>query len=292
MAALRWGNPRGCAAAARHTRPTSREKGSSAARPRRPGALRDVPLLLLLLLPQPGVPTAAGRHPPPPTRTAPVSTAFSPRPYQPGAAAPSLQHSGRLSSPALPTRRAGQREPQQPPVPFLSPSASLSRISLPAVPHTSRSPRRGRSPRGPPLPAARSRAAPRSYLRRPKERSGRERGGSRRPRATARGEPGRAAPPSCAWPLRCAGRRRSVRLSGAAASGEAPGGRGDGQRLSPPCRGAGPGGAQPPRQGWGSPQRGEAGDAPGSAAAAGGARRCPPAQERDPPRPEAGERAC
>lgn len=90
----------------------------------------------------------------------------------------------------------------------------------------------------------------------------------------------RTAPPSCAGPLRCGGRRRrrSVRLSGAAASGEAPGVGGGGQRLSPPRRGAGPSGAERslPRQGWGSPQRGEAGAAPGSAAAAGGAQRRPP----------------
>lgn len=267
-----WGNPRGCAAAAaaRHTRPTSREKGSSAVRPRRPGALRD--MRLLLRSPASPRPREGTRLPRPAQRLSerrslPDPTGKERQPLPFGAPGP-------LFSPDLPTRRAGQRERRQPPVPCHSLSASLSRISLPAVPRASRSPRRGSSPRGSLLPAARPRAAPRSYLRRPKERSGRERGGGRRPRAAARGEPGRAAPPSRAWPLRCAGRRRSVRLSGAAASGEAPGGRGDGQRLSPPRRGAGPGGAQRPRQGWGSPQRGEAGDA---RSAAPGSRAGPPA---------------
>lgn len=49
--------------------------------------------------------------------------------------------------------------------------------------------------------------------------------------------PRTAPPPSCAGPLRCGGgRRRSVRLSGAAASGEALGGRAAPLPSPPRCR--------------------------------------------------------
>lgn len=97
------------------------------------------------------------------------------------------------------------------------------------------------SPRGSSLPTAppRSRAAPgsRSYLSRQAEPSRAEPAGAqRRPLSPlsggARGVGPRTAPPSCAGPLRCGGRRRrSLRLSGAAASGEPL--RGKGGRAAP-----------------------------------------------------------
>lgn len=236
MAALRCsallpyaGGPRGCAAAAaaRDTRSTSREKERSAARPRRPGALRDVGPLL-----------PAARRPPRPREGSRLPRpARRPLPDPAGrrAAAPSPGRSG----PAVLSRPtdAGSGAARAPAaaVPVHSPSASLSRVSRPAVPRASRSPQRGRSLRGSPLPAAHPRAA---LPLLPEAARGAARSGAAGsaeaaavPRAAARGEPGRAAPPSCAWPLRCAGRRRSVRLSGAAASGEAPGGAGSASPL-------------------------------------------------------------
>lgn len=294
MAALRCsallpaaGGPRGCAAAAaaRDTSSTSREKERSAARPRRPGALRDVGPLL----PRSSAsPAAAGRQPPPPTRTA-----SPPRPRRAASGSP-FPWALRARRP-LPTYRRGERGGANPAaaVPVHSPSASLSRVSRPAVPRASRSPQRGRGLRGSPLPAAHPRAA---LPLLPEAARGAARSGAAGsaeaaavPRAAARGEPGRAAPPSCAWPLRCAGRRRSVRLSGAAASGEAPGGRAAPLPSLPRCRprrsAASPAGLGLPSAGRGRRRSRLRRGCRGRAA-------LPPAEEREPPRPKAGERAC
>lgn len=294
MAALRCsallpaaGGPRGCAAAAaaRDTRSTSREKERSAARPRRPGALRDVGPLL-----------PAARRPPRPREGSRLPRpARRPLPDPAGrrAAAPSPGRSG----PAVLSRPtdAGSGAARAPAaaVPVHSPSASLSRVSRPAVPRASRSPQRGRGLRGSPLPAAHPRAA---LPLLPEAARGAARSGAAGsaeaaavPRAAARGEPGRAAPPSCAWPLRCAGRRRSVRLSGAAASGEAPGGRAAPLPSLPRCRprrsAASPAGLGLPSAGRGRRRSRLRRGCRGRAA-------LPPAEEREPPRPKAGERAC
>lgn len=288
MAALRCsallpyaGGPRGCAAAAaaRDTRSTSREKERSAARPRRPGALRDVGPLLPAAR-RPPRPREGSRLPRPARRPLPDPAGRRRQPLPLGAPGPP-------SSPDLPTRGAGRREPRQPPSPFTArahPSAASRAPPSPAPQgHPSADEASGdrRSPQ--PTPAPRSR----SYLRRPEERRGAERPGARRrplspERRHAGSRAARRLPPA---PGRCAalGGGAPSDLAGPRRAGKP---RGGGQRLSPPCRGAGPGGAQPPRQGWGSPQRGEAGDAPGSAAAAGGARRCPQLRSGNPRGPK------
>lgn len=203
------------------------------------------------------------------------------------AAAPSPGRSG----PAVLSRPtdagSGAARTRQPPSPFTArahPSAASRAPPSPAPQgHPSADEASGdrRSPQ--PTPAPRSR----SYLRRPEERRGAERPGARRrplspERRHAGSRAARRLPPA---PGRCAalGGGAPSDLAGPRRAGKP---RGGGQRLSPPCRGAGPGGAQPPRQGWGSPQRGEAGDAPGSAAAAGGARRCPQLRSGNPRGPK------
>lgn len=200
---------------------------------------------------------------------------------------------GPPSSPDLPTRGAGRREPRQPPSPFTArahPSAASRAPPSPAPQgHPSADAASGdrRSPQ--PTPAPRSR----SYLRRPEERRGAERPGARRrplspERRHAGSRAARRLPPA---PGRCAalGGGAPSDLAGPRRAGKPRGGRAAPLPSLPRCRprrsAASPAGLGLPSAGRGRRRSRLRRGCRGRAA-------LPPAEEREPPRPKAGERAC